>query len=264
MNRRKFITAGTTTAVGLGSMGLTQAHPFRTSDSTAAQEYYDFRVYQMKWGGGNTALVNEYLEGAYIPGVKKAGAKHVGVFFEMAQPEPPKVYVLTAYPSMETFLSASQSLHMSESYLADSQSFREIAPAKVAYDRITSSLLQAFSGLPQLRVPAKKDRLFELRIYESYNEDAGWRKVAMFNNGEFDIFDAVGLRPVFFGKNLVGTQLPALTYMLVYEDMEAREEQWKAFLAHPDWNKMKNDPQYANTVSSITRVFLEPAEYSDI
>ena len=37
-----------------------------------------------------------------------------------------------------------------------------------------------------------------------------------------------------------------------------------AFKAHPTWKKMKDDPQYADTVSKIANSFLVPTAYSSI
>ena len=80
----------------------------------------------------------------------------------------------------------------------------------------------------------------ELRIYESHSMKKGQKKIEMFNTGgELDIFGKVGLTPVFFGEALVGLKLPNLTYMLGFDNEEAKEAAWKAFLAHPDWKKLK-------------------------
>ena len=36
--------------------------------------------------------------------------------------------------------------------------------------------------------------------------------------------------------------MPNLTYMLVYEDMAARDKQWAAFAADPEWRKLSTTP----------------------
>jgi hypothetical protein len=74
----------------------------------------------------------------------------------------------------------------------------------------------------------------------------------------------VGLGPIFFGQALIGSRLPHLTYMLSAENPEAHKEHWDAFRADPKWDKMKNDPQYADTVSKIANQFLVPTPYSQI
>ena len=34
--------------------------------------------------------------------------------------------------------------------------------------------------------------------------------------------------------------------------------------AAPEWDKLKNDPQYKDTVSAITNIILKPTPYSQI
>jgi hypothetical protein len=122
----------------------------------------------------------------------------------------------------------------------------------------------AFDAAPVIQLPTKSQRLFELRIYEGYSEDAVKRKVRMFNEGEIDIFKNVKINGVFFGENISGKDLPCLTYLSVYDNMEARDQAWKEFLAHPDWQKLSKLPEYANTVSKIHRIFLQPLPYSQV
>ena len=52
-------------------------------------------------------------------------------------------------------------------------------------------------------------------------------KLQMFGElGELAIFRRTGLRPVFFGDNVIGDRLPSFTYMLTFDDMAAREKNW--------------------------------------
>ena len=46
--------------------------------------------------------------------------------------------------------------------------------------------------------------------------------------------------------------------------MAANEAGWKTFITHPDFVKMRDDPKYANTQPDITKLFLEPTDYSQI
>ena len=63
---------------------------------------------------------------------------------------------------------------------------------------------------------------------------------------------------------LVGRDLPHLTYLLCSPDRETHQKNWTAFTQHPVWLKLKNDPQYAETVSKVTSRFLVPTPYSQI
>lgn len=133
-----------------------------------------------------------------------------------------------------------------------------------AYTRITSSFMRAFDGKPKLEIPLKGKRIFELREYQSHNELKALLKVQMFNEGEIAIFNATGLKSVFFGQTLIGPDIPNLTYMLVYENQEIRGKNWQAFLKHPNWDRMKNMEIYKDTVSKIVARFLDPAPYSQV
>ncbi len=110
-----------------------------------------------------------------------------------------------------------------EAFLKASESYNKIAAADAVYTRYETFLLDAFDALPALSVPAEKKGLFELRIYESANEDAGRRKILMFNSEEIALFLKVGILPVFFGKVLAGEYMPALIYMAGFKDMADRD-----------------------------------------
>jgi hypothetical protein len=92
-------------------------------------------------------------------------------------------------------------------------------------------------------------------------------KVKMFAEmGEIDIFRRVGLTPVFFARTAVGPRMPSLVYLLVHENMAAREKSWDAFRTDPEWKKLAATPGFSDSeiVSNITTVFLRPAGYSQI
>jgi len=82
----------------------------------------------------------------------------------------------------------------------------------------------AFAGMPRLEVPAltraKKARVFELRIHESFSELKALKKVAMLNACEIDVMKEVQLSPVYYGQALVGRDLPPLSYLLCSPDRE--------------------------------------------
>ena len=126
----------------------------------------------------------------------------------------------------------------------------------------------AFAGQPKLNLPPysqeKKPRLFEMRTYESYSEQKALKKIEMFNSGEIETMHEVGLAPIFYGQALAGANLPHLTYMLSAEDQKSHDKHWDAFKKHPVWEKLKSDPQYADTVSNITKRILTPTAYSQI
>ena len=108
--------------------------------------------------------------------------------------------------------------------------------------------------------------IFELRTYESNNAATLQKKIDMFNNGEMQIFQRLGMNPVFFGEALVGSKLPHLTYMLAFDDLAARDRLWKAFGSDPEWQKLRATPGSPMPTSfriSATSI-LRPAAFSDI
>ena len=226
-------------------------------------EIYELREYELGFFGPAEVL-HTYLKDALIPGLNRQGVQHVGVFEEAGEALPGKIYLLIAYEDMQAHSAVWDALEADNKYLSDAGPYLTAAPEQIPFTRINSSLIRSASGFPNLVKPDEDSELFELRIYESYNEDALRRKVKMFNDHEFVIFEEVGLPMVFFGANISGDQTPCLTYLLAFKDREAHEEAWSKFGPHPEWQRIIQLEEYANTVSDITRVFLRPLPYSQL
>jgi len=253
------------TLAGLGTARLTASAAERAG--TGGREYYELRVYRLK-SGADHALLDAYVEQAAIPALNRLGVKPVGVFTEIDPKDGPALYVLRTYPSLEVFAAATVRLGADPEYQKAGAEYLNSPKTKPALERIDSWLMLAFAGLPKLELPAycreKQPRMFEIRTYESYSELKALKKVEMFNAGEIDLMREVGLGPIFYGQVLIGSSLPHLVYMVSAENQEAHKKHWGAFGAHPTWDKLKNDPQYADTVSKIVNRFLVPTAYSQI
>jgi hypothetical protein len=241
-----------------------------TEARAAAQgrDYLELRAYRLK-PGASSALLGAYLQRAFIPAANSRGIGAVGVFTEPEAKDGSAVWVLIPHPSLESVASVAASINSDPAVqAAGGQYLNSPTAANPAFDRIDSWLLLSFAGLPRLAVPALatagRPRVFEMRTYESYSELKALKKVEMFNAGEIALMQELSLSPVFYGQALVGRDLPHLTYMLCSPDMETHRRNWAAFGAHPLWLRMKNEPQYADTVSKITSRFLAPAAYSQI
>lgn len=257
MKRRDFVNKSIIATAGVAGAGL------QATAGTAQKnnEVYEFRVYHMH---RNLKPLDDYFTKAFIPALNRMGVRNVGVFTELSKDEPPVVYALIPYKSLEEYARISLALRNDKQFAEAKKEYDAIPAQQPVYERYDSSLMIAFDGFPQMAIPVQRPRLFELRIYEGYSEDAVKRKVKMFNSGEIDIFKKVKINGVFFGENISGKGLPCLTYLSVYDDMTTRDAAWDAFRAHPDWQKMSGLPEYANTVSRIHRVFLEPTAYSQV
>ncbi len=255
MERRDFIQKSVLTGAAMAAGSLASGAP------APGREWYEWRVYEMRFGQG---AFDNFLSHALIPALNRFGIKTIGVFGEMGKSEPAKVHVLIPYQSFEEFTSTGLRLKEDKEFRDASASYDQLQPEQAAYSRYESWLMQAFEGFPQMNVPEKDSRIFELRSYEGYNEDAVRRKIKMFNAEELPIFNRAKLIPVFFGEVLIGPGLPRLTYMLTFRNMEEREKAWKAFGPDEDWQRVSKLPEYANTVSRIYKTFLEPLAYSQI
>lgn len=261
MKRRNFIKTTAATALTATTIGTATA---KNAGSPAAdQQIYEMRVYTMKRGGGLNRLT-AYLSSALIPALNRYGCPAIGVFKEMAAPEPTKIYLLIPYISMEHFGGVGEFLSEDKEYQQAEKEYSLIPQENTVYARFDTWLMRAFEVMPELKAPKQESRIFELRTYEGYSEDAVKRKVKMFNNGELPIFLQTGLHPVFFGHLLTGPAMPALTYMLTFKDMEERDANWKAFIDHPDWKELSGLEEYKNSVSNIIRQFLLPLDISQV
>lgn len=266
MKRREFLKTSLSVS-SIAGLSAVAVGVNAAESGSSNREYYELRIYRLK-AGAKGDLLDAYLEKAAIPAWNQLGIKPVGVFTEKEPKEASAVYVLIPYPSLDAFVKATARLNSLSGLEQAAQDYLRSPKANPAFDRIDSWLMLAFAGMPKLEQPDysrdKKARIFEIRTYESHSEVKALKKVEMFNSGEIDVMRQVGLSPIFYGQALIGPNLPHLTYMLSAENDEAHKKHWEAFGKNPVWNKMQDDPQYADTVSNISKRFLLPTPYSQV
>ena len=243
---------------------LSKVAEAQEAGARSGQQILELRLYHVASEAKQKRLIDFFREAA-IPALNRIGVGPVGVF-EFIEDQTPNLYVLLPHNTPETVLAAGGRLIEDREYLKAGAAVLDAPKADPAYQRIESSLMLAFDGVPRLRTPAKgKSRVFQLRTYESHNAERAQKKIEMFNTGgELDIFRRVGLPVVFMGQALIGTKLPNLTYMLAFDDEAAKEKGWAGFMKDPGWLKLKDDPQYKDTVCNITNIVLRPAAGSQI
>jgi hypothetical protein len=258
MRRRNFVTAAT------AALGVSAAD---AAESTSKSQIFLLRWHYMR-SGPQVDRTTKFLGSAYLPAAKRAGAKTLGFFTAVIADRSPFILTLAAYPSMAAFESAESRLSADTELQKAADDYDVIGDP--AYIRIESTLLRAFDAIPELTPPPVEPkhpaRIFELRTYESSNEKAARRKIKMFEDAEAGIFRRLGMRPVFFGRGLVGQNLPSLTYMLAYDDLAARDKLWKDFGSDPEWQKLRAQPGLsdAEIVSNISNQILRPTPFSEI
>jgi hypothetical protein len=262
MNRRDFLQKAA--IAGLGAGVLTE--PAMAAESTTkGRDIYVFRNYTLKTS--NKSVLDEYLAKAFIPAAHRLGIGPVGVFTENLPPDRTAAYVLMVLQNADQIVTLPDRLAADDEYQKAGATYLDAKATDPIYERIESSLHVAIEGMPKLQKPdASQPRILNLRIYESHNERAAKKKIEMFNLHEMPIFQRVGLTPVFFSETLVGSNMPNLTYMLVFPDDPARAAAWKRFGGDDEWKKLKATPEYADKeiVSRITNKILTPEPYSEI
>ncbi len=263
MKRRRFIQSTLLTGAAT-AMSTTTALP--ATPGKKNQEYYELRVYTFK-NEAQQQLTERYFAFAAIPALNRLGSKNVGVFTALQPEQPARLFVVIPFPSLDNFTSMDAQLAKDVEFQLAATDYLSAPADAPAYDRIQSSLLKSFSGMPNLIAPGIKERIFELRRYESPTEYASKKKIEMFNEGgEIDIFKRTGLTPVFFGETLIGEARPNLTYMITFDNMEKHDLNWKTFGTDPEWKKISTQEDYTDKklISKITRTFLKPTAYSQI
>lgn len=266
MKRRSFVKSTLLTGAAASIIPAVSLAANNNIPPAMETDYYELRTYTLK-NEAQQKLVEDYLKDAAIPALNRAGVNNVGVFTELKPEGQTKVYVLSTYKSMAAIDQVSEKLGKDKGFMEKAAPYYNAPATAPAYERIESSLMKAFKHSPILETHEKKTRIFELRQYQSASEAAGKKKIQMFNDeGEIDIFKRLGFKPVFWGETIIGPLRPNLTYMVTFDDMDAKAAHWKAFVDDAQWKKISTVPDYADAllVNKITSTMLVPTAYSQI
>ena len=148
MKRRAFLAA----AGASGLAALKTSPGADAAESAGNRQLYELRQYAIgskEQGQGLAA----FLRDAAIPAFNRIGVQPVGVFQPAEGISP--VYVLLPHASLESVITSTQRLLADAEYLAKGEAFLNAAADEPAYQRIESSLLLAFQGMPALETPSR-------------------------------------------------------------------------------------------------------------
>ena len=233
------------------------------------REFYQLTVYHFK-NAGQEKVLDNYFQNALLPALHRMKINNVGVFKSWANDTVPDklIYLFIPFKSLETMAELPSKLKGDASYVSAGLAYLDAAYNDPPYSRLETILLRAFPLAPHMQLPslqsAKKERVYELRSYESATEKKFENKVQMFNQGdEIGLFRRLDFNAIFYSEVIAGSKMPNLMYMTSYENKAAREEHWKTFVNDPYWKKLSSMPEYQNNVSHIDITFLYPADYSD-
>lgn len=234
------------------------------------RDIYELRIYHIENPDQENRL-DDYLEKAFLPALHRAGINHAGVFKPLLSDKDEagtKVYVFIPYRNINQYMELPGKLALDKKHEKDGKDYIDAPHDKPVYKRMEIQLMQAFEGMPKFKAPTlngpKKNRVYELRSYESATEKLYVNKVKMFNEGEIDIFDRLGFNAVFYGEVIAGSNMPNLVYMTTFSDMDSEIAHWDAFRTDPQWEKMKVMEEYQNNVSRNDTRLLFPTDYSDL
>jgi hypothetical protein len=240
-----------------------------TTGSKQEREFYLLTVYHFTTPVQEKILDN-YLQNALLPALHRMNKKNTGVFKSHANDTAADktIYVLTPVNSPDMVKNIPSKLDSDITYQAAGTEYINAVYTSPPYARMETLLLHAFAFAPQLQLPVlkgpRRERIYELRSYESATEKIFRNKVHMFNEGdEIGLFKRLNFNAIFYGEVIAGSKMPNLMYMTCHENKAARDANWKTFGADPYWKKLSSMPEYQNNVSHIDIMFLYPAEYSD-
>jgi NIPSNAP len=233
------------------------------------REFYQLTVYHFSTEEQEKILDN-HLQNAYLPALHRFGISKVGVFKALANDTAADklLYVFMPFQSLDMAAKLPVKLSADKVYQTAGAEYINAVYKTPPYTRLETILMQAFSLAPKMQVPAlkldKKDRVYELRSYESATEKIYKNKVQMFNEGdEIGLFKKLNFNASFYAEVIAGGKMPNLMYMTSFENMEDRNAHWKSFVDDPYWKKLSAMPEYQNNISHMDITFLRPADYSD-
>ena len=266
MNRRNFV-AGAAGASLLAPSSM-DAESQNSKTPTHKPMILELRKIQLRNTPDNQrGRATDFLSKTYAPALSHAGAVTVGLFSPLIAADSPFVLALAAYPSLDAFDQALSKLWSDEAFSKEAE---RATNGPLLFQRMEVSLLKGFAGFPGIELQqgdaGKPARVFEMRTYESSTPFSLRKKIKMFEDGEIDIFRKYGLAPIFFGEQIAGGKMPNLTYMVAFENVTARDANWRGFATSPEWKKLSSTPGLSDgeVVSNISNMLLSPLAGSQV
>ncbi len=234
-----------------------------------SRSFYQLTVYHYN-NVAQEKVLDNYLQNALLPALHRMNIPNVGVFKAIANDTATakSLYLFISIKSLDMLTKITEKLSADKEYQAAGSEYITAVYTLPPYTRMENILLKAFPLAPQLQLPAlkaaKKDRVYELRSYESATEKIFKNKVQMFNEGdEIGLFAKLNFNAIFYSEVIAGSKMPNLMYMTSFENMKDRDAHWKSFGSDTSWKKLSSMPLYQKNVSHIDITFLRPVDYSD-
>lgn len=230
------------------------------------REFYQLKIYHFE-NTSQLEVTENYLRNAFLPAMKKMNQGKVGVFKPKAD-SLQQLYILLPIASLQELSILNNELLQDVDYRKQGKEYLEAPAENPPYGRIEVIVMQAFEDMPFMRASQlegpRKERVYELRSYQSPTEAYLKNKIEMFNEGgEIALFEELGFNAVFYGEVLAGSHTPNLMYLTTFSNQASRDKHWDSFGNSPKWKAMAAIPKYEGNVSHIDIHYLYPTEYSD-
>jgi hypothetical protein len=233
------------------------------------REFYLIQIYHCN----STSQINgvdAYLKNTYLPYLHKMGIKKIGVFAPIDNDTAmdKRIYVWLPIPNLNTLDLLDQDVEKLDPMTKNALVDLENQDGSLPYTRIERIITKSFIDQPKYvkksSLIKSPGRIYEYRSYESPTENMHLRKVHMFNQGgEVTLFKRLNFNAIFYSKAIAGARMPNLIYMTSFNNMEDRNEHWKAFGASPEWQSISNMPKYMNSVNRNETVLMYARDYAD-
>ncbi len=106
--------------------------------------------------------------------------------------------------------------------------------------------------------------IHELRIYTAHPGRMAALQ-ARFRDHTLAIFERCGIRNVAYWTNAVGGRSDELWYVLAFEDAGQRDRAWAAFIADPEWKRVRAESEADGPlVHHIENRLLAPTDFSPL
>ncbi|HQS53848.1 MAG: NIPSNAP family containing protein [Bacteroidetes bacterium 24-39-8] len=232
--------------------------------------YYQITVYHIA-NATQMAAVDNYLQGALIPALHRAGIAKVGVFKPIANDTAAdkKIFVFIPFKTIDQIDKTDVAIWKDEQHLKDGAAYIDAPYNQTPFVRKEAILLKAYEQMPDFAAPkitgTADERVYELRSYEGPTEKMYRKKVEMFNaGGEVALFVRLNFNAIFYGEVLAGARMPNLMYMTSFNNMDDRNAHWKTFSADPEWKTLSGKAEYKNTVQRNETILCHATEYSEL
>jgi len=242
---------------------------FANVPKSPTRDFYIIQIYHCSTPT-QIANIDAYLKNTYLPYLHQNSISKVGVFAPLDNDTATdkRLYVWIPLKTIDELDVLDQKIEKLDPMGKDPVIHLEMGDSSLPYNRIEKILTRAFKFQPNYvtksSLTKSSSRVYEYRSYESATENLHLRKVHMFNEGgEVPLFERLKFNAIFYSKVIAGSRMPNLIYMTSFNNMDDRNDHWKAFGADAVWKKISVAQEYLKSVNRNETVLMSARDYAD-